>query len=421
IRAFHVTGVQTCALPICTSYTWTGLENGQEYRVQVRARNQAPDPSDWSGWSQGEVPAGPPARPAAPQVQRVDDPVAEQITGSWQPPNNNGDAISEYRVTIQRDGARFKQFTTSDTSFQEDAPAGSDYTVSVAARNKAGWGETSPQSQSVRSFARPSQPGQPTATATGDSGEVQLEFRNSQPNGDTIRGYQVSINGGGWQSLRSDRTVQGLSNGSQYTFRVRAMNSYASPPSQASGAAVPYGDMGSASLNASRTQAREVTFSWSLPDGNGRDVESQQIRYRTNGGSWSGWSNINRQGSSTQGGEYSTTYEAEVRVVREDGQQRTAQASARTVNPPPPPDPSITLVRDRDGYHPPGDPDGTCTHSSCAYIDFRYSDLPAGNYRIEIHASQSTEGNPWRTYNAHLSGDGRWNSTAYRGNPGERV
>ncbi|MFC7405979.1 Ig-like domain-containing protein [Georgenia alba] len=405
-----------------TSYTWTGLQNGQEYRVQVRARNQAPDPSEWSGWSQGVVPAGPPARPAAPQVQRVDDPVAEQITGSWRAPHPNGDAVSEYRVTIFRNGSQFRQFTTSETSFQEDAPAGSDYTATVAARNKAGWSDTSPQSQSVRSYARPSQPGRPTATATGRDGEVQLEFAGSQPNGDPIRGYQVSVNGGGWQTLPDSHRVGGLNDGGQYTFRVRALNAYASPASAASNTAVPYGPLGEIQLSVRRTADRTITYSWDLPEPNGRRLTGGSIRVEGGRGGTvvHRWPNPDT-GTQRVEADYSRTVTVTVTVEREDGARRTARGSARTVNPPPPPDPSIRLVRDRDGYHRPGHPDGTCTHSSCAYIDFAYSDLPAGNYRIEIHASQTTEGNPWRTYNAHLSGNNRWNSTAYRGNPGETV
>src|SRR5690606_23366303 len=157
IRDFHVTGVQTCALPISSpgggqisvsgnSHTWTGLQNGQSYTVRVRAHNDAPDPSEWSEWSAPEVPAGVPDQPVAPLAQRVDSPVSAQITASWEAPAANGDPVASYDVVIRRDGAQYKSFTLpgGQTSFTEDAPAGSDYTVTVAATNKAGTSPASP-------------------------------------------------------------------------------------------------------------------------------------------------------------------------------------------------------------------------------------------------------------------------------------
>ncbi|WP_345218595.1 Ig-like domain-containing protein [Georgenia halophila] len=401
-----------------TSYTWTGLQNGQEYRVQVRARNQAPDPSEWSGWSAGEIPAGPPGRPAAPQVQRVDDPVAEQITASWQAPNNNGDPISEYRAVIYRDGAEFRRFTTTETSFQEDAPAGSDYTVSVAARNKAGWSETSPGSQSVRSFARPSQPGTPTATATGQDGVVRLEFRSSQPNGDPIRGYQVSVNGGAWQSLRADGRVTGLRDGDGYTFRVRAMNSYVSPASVASNQAIPYGPFGEIRLSAQTTGAdnENVRFDWDAPDPNGRSIDTRQIRFRDGGGSWTGWRDVNDVDHARRGPAWSTTFRAEMRVVRSDGEERKASAQKTTdAKPEPPKNPRVEVSRTRNAV---GAPYGNCTHRSCAYLDGEYWDLPRGDYTVIWYADGAEKN---REFASNISGHGIVHGSHFRGHPGERI
>ncbi|WP_418606881.1 Ig-like domain-containing protein [Georgenia sp. SUBG003] len=397
-----------------TSHTWTGLTNGQEYRVQVRARNQAPDPSEWSGWSAGEVPAGVPDAPAAPRVQRVDDPVAQQITAAWDAPYANGDAVSQYQVQIFRDGGLFREFTTSGTSFQEDAPAGSDYTASVRAENKAGWSGYSARSQSVRSFARPSAPGTPTATATGSDGVVQLEFTNAQPNGDPITGYQVSVNGGGWQGLRADRTVRGLNDGSSYSFRVRAVNTYAGEVSGASNAAVPYGPLADPSITATRTADREITFRWSSPDGNGRAITATQIRF--DGGSWQ---NVAASGSTTRGGAWDRVYEAEFRVVREDGAETRATARERTAQEPPPvTNPRVAVSRTRSAI---GAPYGDCWHSSCAYLDARYWELPAGNYTVTFYANGTRVSGSSNGLVRRLSGDGLVQTGMFRGYPGETI
>src|SRR5699024_3248153 len=116
------------------SHTWTGLANGESYRVRVRAHNDAPDPSQWSEWSAPEVPAGPPDRPERPQLQRVDSPVEAQVTASWEEPADNGDGIDGYDVTIYRNGSQYRQLQVpgGQTSVTEDAPAGEDYTVRVA-------------------------------------------------------------------------------------------------------------------------------------------------------------------------------------------------------------------------------------------------------------------------------------------------
>ncbi|WP_341358131.1 Ig-like domain-containing protein [Georgenia sp. M64] len=404
-----------------TSHTWTGLTNGQEYRVQVRARNAAPDPSEWSGWSAGEVPAGVPDTPAAPRVQRVDDPVAEQITAAWEAPYANGDAVSQYQVQILRDGAAFREFTVpaSTTSFQEDAPAGSSYTVTVAAQNKAGWSGTSPQSAPVRSFAKPSAPGTPTATATGQDGVVQLEFTAAQPNGDAITGYQVSVNGGAWQNLRADRRVTGLQDGSSYTFRVRATNTYPGDPSGASNTAVPYGPLGNPTIRAN-ANSDQVTFTWSTPDGNGRAITATEVRFKDGGNAWTGWQRVAANDSARRGGSWDTLYQGEVRVIREDGARTSASASARTAPPPPPPtNPRVEVSRTRSAI---GAPYGECTHVSCAYLDARYWDLPAGSYTVTFYANGTYVSGSSSNGKVHsLRGDGLLQTTMYRGYPGERV
>ncbi|MEE6272552.1 Ig-like domain-containing protein [Georgenia sp. MJ206] len=403
------------------THTWTGLTNGQSYTVRVRAHNDAPDPSEWSEWSAPEVPAGVPDRPVAPTAQRVDSPVNAQITASWTPPSSNGDPVAAYDVTIFRNGTVFKAFQVpgGQTSITEDAPAGSDYTVAVSATNKAGTSETSPTSSPVRTFLKPDRVPSVTATATGTNGQVTLAFSAPADNGDPIRRYEVRTSGGGWSAVPANRVINGLSNGTSYTFEVRACNTYCGDPSPASAAAVPYGPFANATMTAAVTggEGRNVTFDWTTPPGNGRDITSIQLRINQGSG-WGAWENVAASGTRTLGPEWSRTYSAEVRAQRADGEVRTASASATTRNqppPPPPPEPSVTMIK--------GDPirNPQCTHSSCAMLAMRYENFPGGRYTVTFSASNEPGNGFWRDYTVSLSGSGRYQSTTFRGQPGERV
>ena len=424
-----------------TSHTWSGLQNGQAYTLRVRAHNDAPDPSEWSEWSRPMIPAGVPDQPVAPVAQRVDSPVNAQISASWTAPPNNGDTIASYDVVINRDGSQFRAFTVpgGQTSFTEDAPAGSDYTVTVAATNKAGTSPISPASSPVRSFLQPDRVAGVTASATGTNGQVQLSFSAPADNGDAIRRYEVSTSGGGWSQLSSNRLMTGLSNGSSYTFAVRACNTYCGDASAASSAAIPYGPFGEASISATKrgayrdysdsiTQQPGAEFRWNTPAGNGREVTSIQLRVH-DGSSWGSWQNVAASGSRVVNGDWATTYRAEIRAVRAGGggateQTRTDSASVRTDAAPPrrPPDPvvpSATVVRDRSAVGNDG-----CSHSSCRYLDFNYEDMPSGTYTISWRGTNAR--GAWGSIGTpmtgrQLSGDGHFESWSYYGRPGGSV
>ena len=73
-------------------------------------------------------------------------------------------------------------------------------------------------------------PAKPVVTAQVGVEQVTLSWPN--PNDASITGYQVKQGTGAWTAIESDatttsHTVTGLSNGTEYTFQIRAMRALA--------------------------------------------------------------------------------------------------------------------------------------------------------------------------------------------------
>ncbi|WP_241965047.1 Ig-like domain-containing protein [Microbacterium telephonicum] len=384
--------VQKTGIP-GTTVRWDGLENGTSYTVRVRAHNRAPEPSEFSPWSQAMVPAAPPSAPAAPTTQRIDSVGSQaQLQVSWGAPAPNGDAIAGYELRVMQGSTvvntvpvaagQTSQAVTVSTST-------SDYTFTVRAQNKAGWGQWSPASAPRRAFTPP---GAPTAVgATEGNNTVGVTWRAGALNGanaSEVR-YEYSVNTGGW---RSD-WVSGGNNGSgtigngqvnnngAYTIRVRAVatadgSTYYSDPSAASNQVRPYGQIGNPTARASAS-GTTINYSWTSPGPNGRTVTTQ---IRINGG---GWETVGASGSRSANVGHSYTGTIEVRASADGSSTTTASASARTADPPPP-----RAWLSKSGSQWPG-----CVNG-CPYFVVNVENFPAGNYQINCYRN----GGKFNTY-----------------------
>src|SRR5690606_37063865 len=101
------------------------------------------------------------------------------------------------------------------------ATSTADYTYTVRARNKAGWGDQSPASAPQRAFGTP---GAPTITrAEEHDGYVTVAYSLADTNGASaseVR-YEYSINNGAWSRDWNGSRINAANNG-EYTVRVRA-------------------------------------------------------------------------------------------------------------------------------------------------------------------------------------------------------
>ncbi|MER7797363.1 Ig-like domain-containing protein [Microbacterium sp. NPDC096154] len=405
-------GVNTKTVPAGTTQVWwDGLVNGTAYTVRVRAHNKAPDPSEWSPQSGTNIPAKPPVAPAAPTAKRQGSigPAVGGVEVSWpavEGPDAGGDAVDQYEVKTFRGGQPYGDVhTTSGTRFVASLPAAnSDYTFTVRARNKAGFGGWSAASAPLRQFTSPTQPGTPSVQP-GDR-QVRASWSAATAEGSTDIRYQYSVNGGGWQDAgaNTSATIGGLANGTTYRVAVRAYavangtQSEPGPASAQSAAVVPFGPPRAPKATATRSaNGQQVTCAWDArASENGRPITVQARFFDGNG-----WQNVAKSGSRVCANGYSQSGQVEVRVTASEG----GTASALS--------PKVTTI-DRPAtatasYVPTSvaNPNGVvagCTNT-CRYLQLNYQNFPSGTYSVACQERDPTW-HTFSTWNGRLGGSG---------------
>jgi hypothetical protein len=239
ITGYTVTssGGQTCSTTDAdtTSCVVTGLTNGTSYTFTVTATN-AEGTSYPSPASRPIFPSTdpvPPSTPFAPVATAGDG----QASVTWTKPADNGVTISGYTATSS--GGQTCSTTGADTltCVVTGLTNGTAYTFTVTANNIVGDSDPSPDSNSVTPGTEPATPSAPVATA-GDS-QASVTWTKPADYGPPIRSYTVTSSAGQVCTTNDADTltcdVTGLTNGTAYTFTVRATNalgtSAASAPS----------------------------------------------------------------------------------------------------------------------------------------------------------------------------------------------
>ena len=125
-----------------TSFTITGLTNGTQYTVRVRAVNSVGGGTH--GITQAIAPmAGPPGMPSVTVQSRV-----AALYVSWTVDDDGGSNITEYQVQWKSgaqgfDSSRQQAGLTATNTLIANLINGTEYDVRVRAMNSAGWGEWS--------------------------------------------------------------------------------------------------------------------------------------------------------------------------------------------------------------------------------------------------------------------------------------
>ena len=211
-----------------TTYTVPSLTNGTEYTFQVRASNASG--AGTASEADDATPVGAPGVPDAPKLVPGDG----QLTVTWsEPTDTGGTAITDYDVEYRpgtsgdwinhtHDGAGTSATIASLTD-------GTSYQVRVRAENSVGDGGWS----DAASATPVPVPAQPVVTAVAGDGEVKLTWTDLSDTTITKWEYRYKVKTasveGSWTEFSTSAsattyTVPSLTNGTEYTFQVRASN-----------------------------------------------------------------------------------------------------------------------------------------------------------------------------------------------------
>lgn len=214
----------------------TGLTNGVDYTFTIVAINEY-GTSPASSPSIPERVATVPSAVAAPTLT----PGVMEMDVDWNAPANGGLAIDGYYVHVSP-GNTVQYVIGTRSITLTNLSDRTEYSVSISARNGKGEGATG----SSAAATTVNVPGAPTVGTPTRSASQTVSVPFSAPADDgglTITNYEVESTPGSFTNTGtgSPISVSGLTNGTSYTFKVRATNSIGwGPQSSASSAATPY-------------------------------------------------------------------------------------------------------------------------------------------------------------------------------------
>ncbi len=258
------------------SCTVDGLTNGTEYTFTVIATN--------SWFEEGESDPSAPVTPAAPATAPGKATGVSAVAGdgsaevSWTAAPANGSAVTAYNVTSSPGGKSCETGGAGRKCTVSDLENGTDYTFTVVASNAIGDGAGSDPSDAVTPAAPATAPGQPTGvSAVGGNASAEVSWTApSSDGGSAITGYTVTA----WvDDSKTDRTcsssetsckVEGLSNGTEYTFTVVATNAIGDGDASDESAGVTAGAVAGAPTDVEADPGDgSIDVSWTAPADNG--------------------------------------------------------------------------------------------------------------------------------------------------------
>ena len=249
---------------------------------------------------------GAPDAPAAPTAIASNG----ELDWSWACPKDNGAMVTSFDLEWRQSGGTFAAISNLPTAryLLTGLTNGTTYEARIRATNSVG---VSGYGATGSAIPVASAPGGGTSFAlradTGDaSGEVDLNWLAPDDNGAPITQYRYQWKSGG-QNYSGGRsgtttstsvTVDSLTDGTEYDFRVRATNSVGNGPNSEEASATPESPTPpppadtapDAPTNIEGTPRLPliVDWTWELPNSNGgQRIEDYDFQWRYQGDSWS--------------------------------------------------------------------------------------------------------------------------------------
>ena len=373
-----------------TTYTVFNLANGQPYRFRVRALNSVGAGAE-SAPSANVTPATEPGAPRDLSATVSD----QQVVLSWTAPGNNGGAaILRYEYELDLSSTWTSTGGTATRTTVRNLTNGQSYTFRVRAVNRVGAGAES-FSESATPTATLVAPDTPTGlSATPGNQRVVLNW--VQPSGGAaLTHYEYELDESNtWTTTGStapSTTVMGLTNGTAYDFRVRAVNSAGASGASGSQSATPTTTEPDALESLSFTPGDgQVTLRWKAPANDGGDTITRYEYELDGSGTWISTESTDTRHTVT-GLNNGQTYVFRVRAVNSlgNGDPVTLEAT-----------PSRSTGRGGGG----GD-DGPRERPPGAPTNLR---LEVGDGQVTLSWDVPEDGTAITDYEVRINGEGEW-------------
>ncbi|MHA7306141.1 Ig-like domain-containing protein [Arthrobacter sp. TMN-49] len=242
--------------------------------------------NDQERWVDGRITLNVKGKPAVPSVPLVQEVKSKTVLLKWSTPVDNGSPLTGY--TVKRSDGATQECATNTCSITGLAN-GKPYTFSVSAKNAVGDSAFSKSSASATPDTQPDKPGAPAVVR----GDTQLDVSWVTPVGEysPVKSFNVQISPvpAGQNPQRSVKgnklTWPGLTNGTEYTFRVQAVNSAAKPSDWSDYASRAVKPAGKPSAPAAPTTTlvdtvggqNQMRVNWTQPNLNGGELKSYTL------------------------------------------------------------------------------------------------------------------------------------------------
>jgi titin len=255
---------------LSTSFVISGLTDGVAASVRVRAVS-----SVGTGTASAPVsatPASAPQQPTVTSVVRSD----RTLTASITPGADGGSAVTSWQYSTDG-GATWA--TASGTSLPLDITSpsadtgvrlvnGQGYSLQVRAVNAAG---VSPESNIV-TVAPASAPPRPSVSVTAGDSSVSVSYALSGDGGSPVTRMEYSLDGDTWidtATLSSPFALTGLTNGTEVSVQVRAINAIGTGQASTVAKATPRTVPGAPTAVSAASNTGSLTVSWTAPASTG--------------------------------------------------------------------------------------------------------------------------------------------------------